>query len=141
MNKFAMTIAGVMLCASSACASNADGGRELFRHIDTNGDRMLEFTEIEAARASLFDRMDTNHDGVLEADEVSAAGERIKARQDFQRAQLANLQTQAVRMDTNHDAKISRDEFADFIPDRLLQAETNGDRSLSLSELRALRHQ
>jgi len=42
-------------------------------------------------------------------------------------------------MDTNGNGRISRDEFARFIPDRLLRADANGDRSLSLSELRKLK--
>ncbi|WP_281032618.1 hypothetical protein [Phyllobacterium salinisoli] len=43
-------------------------------------------------------------------------------------------------MDANGDGRISRAEFSRFIPDRLLRADINGDRSLSLSELRTLRH-
>ncbi len=42
-------------------------------------------------------------------------------------------------MDANGDGRIARAEFAQFIPDRLLQADSNGDRTLSLSELKALR--
>ncbi|WP_292280031.1 EF-hand domain-containing protein, partial [Mesorhizobium sp.] len=51
----------------------APGAREAFRRIDTNGDRKLEFSEIQAARARMFDRLDANHNGVLDPDEVRAA--------------------------------------------------------------------
>ena len=59
----------------------------------------------------------------------------------FDIGQFAGFQAQADRMDRNGDGKISRDEFAAFIPDRLLRADTNGDGALSISELRALRRQ
>ncbi|MBZ9678718.1 EF-hand domain-containing protein [Mesorhizobium sp. ES1-1] len=140
MNKIVMAFAGLLLGAGSACA--ADGGaRELFRRIDTNGDRKLAFSEIQAARAQMFDRIDANRNGQLDAGEVRAAVERVKSKRDFQATQLAGLQTQADRMDRNGDGRISRDEFAAFIPDRLLRADTNGDGALSISELRALRRQ
>ncbi|TPM07353.1 MULTISPECIES: EF-hand domain-containing protein [unclassified Mesorhizobium] len=140
MNKIVMAFAGLLLGAGSACA--ADGGaRELFRRIDTNGDRKLEFSEIQAARAQMFDRMDANHNGLLDAGEVRTAVEQVKSKRDFQAAQFAGFQGQAGRIDRNGDGKISRDEFAAFIPDRLLQADTNGDGSLSISELRTLRRQ
>ncbi|ESY62329.1 EF-hand domain-containing protein [Mesorhizobium opportunistum] len=140
MNKIVMALAGVLLCTASACA--ADGGaRELFRRIDTNGDSKLEFSEIQAARAQMFDRMDANNNGLLDAGEVRTAVEQVKSKRDFQAAQFAGFQAQAGRIDRNGDGKISRDEFAAFIPGRLLQADTNGDGSLSISELRALRRQ
>ena len=139
MKKIAMACMGLLLGAIGASA--ADGARELFQRIDTNRDRMLQFGEIQAARARMFDRMDANRNGMLDVDEVRAAVEQVKARRGFQSAQVADLATQASRMDGNGDRKISRDEFAGFIPERLLQADSNGDRALSLSELRTLRRQ
>ena len=137
MKRMIMALAGLALSAGSALA--AEGGRELFLRIDTNGDRKLEFSEIQAARAQMFDRMDANRNGLLDADEVRAAVERVKSKRDFQSAQFAGFQAQAGRMDRNGDGRISRDEFAAFIPDRLLRADTNGDDALSISELRALK--
>jgi len=139
MNKIAMAFSGLLLCAGSACAADGAGARELFRRIDTNGDRKLEFSEIQAVRAQMFDRMDANHNGLLDAGEVRAAVEQVKSKRNFQTAQFAGFPAQARRMDHNGDGKISRDEFAAFIPDRLLQADTNGDGALSISELRSLR--
>ncbi|RUX24289.1 EF-hand domain-containing protein [Mesorhizobium sp. M7A.F.Ca.US.011.01.1.1] len=140
MNKIVMALAGVLLCTASACA--ADGSdRDLFRRIDTNSDRKLEFSEIQAARAKMFDWIDANRNGLLDAEEVRGVVERVKSKRDFQAAQFAGFQAQASRIDRNGDGKISRDEFAAFVPDRLLQADTNGDGALSISELRALRRQ
>jgi Ca2+-binding EF-hand superfamily protein len=53
--------------------------------------------------------------------------------------QLADLQQRKAMMDRNGDGKISRDEFASFIPDRLIKADADGDQALSLEELRSLR--
>jgi Ca2+-binding EF-hand superfamily protein len=141
MNKIAMACAGLMLGASSACAADRTAAPELFRRVDTNGDRMLEFSEIEAARSQMFDWMDTNHNDWLDAAEVRAVVEQAKSKRSFHAAQFASFHTQASRMDRNGDGRISRDEFAAFIPDRLRQADKNGDGALSLSELHALRRQ
>lgn len=141
MNKIAMACAGLMLGASSACAADRTAAREFFQRIDTNGDRMLEFSEIQAVRAQMFNRMDANHNGLLDAGEVRTAVEQVKSKRDFHAAQFADFQAQAGRMDRNGDGGISRDEFAAFIPDRLRRADRNGDGALSLSELRALRRQ
>jgi Ca2+-binding EF-hand superfamily protein len=121
-------------------ASDGERAREMFRQLDTNGDRKLEFTEIEAGRAKLFDRLDINHNGFLDPEEIQAALERARAASDGRgNAQLADLQQRKSLMDKNGDGRISRDEFADFIPDRLVRADVDGDQALSLRELRSLR--
>lgn len=141
MNKIAMACASLLLCASSASAADRAGARELFRRIDANGDRMLQLGEIQAARARMFGRLDANRNGLLDPEELRTALEQVRTKRGFQSAQVAGLREQASHMDRNGDGKISRDEFAGFIPDRLRQADRNGDRALSLSELRTLRRQ
>ena len=138
MTKIVTALAGLLLCGCSAFAAD-QGGREAFRRIDTNGDRKLEFSEIQAARARMFDRLDANHNGVLDPEEVQAAVAQVKAKRDIQAARFTGLQAEAGRMDRNGDGRISRDEFTAAIPDRLLQADTDGDGALSISELRALK--
>ncbi|TPJ56828.1 EF-hand domain-containing protein [Mesorhizobium sp. B2-7-1] len=140
MTKIVTALAGLLLCGCSAFAAD-QGARAAFRRIDTNGDRKLEFGEIQAARARMFDRLDVNHNGVLEPGEVRAAIEEIKSKRDVQAARFTGLQAEASRMDRNGDGKISRDEFTAAVPDRLLQADTDGDKALSVTELRALRRQ
>ena len=139
MTRIVIAFAGLLLCGGCSALAADQGARDAFRRIDTNGDRTLQFSEIQAARARMFDRLDANHNGLLDADEVRAAVERVKSKRDFQSAQFAGFQAQAGRMDRNGDGRISRDEFAAFIPDRLLRADTNGDDALSISELRALK--
>ncbi|TIQ37195.1 MAG: EF-hand domain-containing protein [Mesorhizobium sp.] len=139
MNKIAIALAGLLLCGSNAFAADGNA-RELFQRIDTNGDRELEFSEIQALRAQMFDRMDVNRNGALDPGEVQAAVEQVKSKRDIQ-ARFAGLQTEARRMDRNGDGKISRDEFTAAIPDRLLQADTDADGALSIAEMRALRRQ
>ena len=139
--KRTIAILGSLLLAScSAMASDREHARDMFRELDTNGDRKLEFSEMEAGRAKLFDRLDVNRNGVLDPQEIQAAVDRAKsARGASAGAQLADLQHKAMMEDRNGDGKISRDEFADFIPTRLVKADTDGDQALSLRELRSLR--
>lgn len=134
-------LAGVMLVVAtgSACAADGQKARKAFRQMDLNGDRALQFTELQAARATLFDRLDANRDGVLDEGEAKAALQRVREGGRLQMATAEGLDTQARRMDANGDGRVARTEFAQFIPDRLLRADTNGDRTLSLSELKALR--
>lgn len=134
-------LAGVMLVVAtgSACAADGQKARKAFRQMDINGDRALQFTELQTARATLFDRLDANRDGVLDEGEAKAALQRVREGGRLQMATAEGRETQARRMDANGDGRIVRVEFAQFIPDRLLRADTNGDRTLSLSELKALR--
>lgn len=129
----------VVLATGSACAADGQRARQAFRQMDQNGDRALQFTEIQGARASLFDRLDANRNGVLDNGEAQAALKRESEGGRLQMATAEGLETQARRMDANGDGRITRAEFAQFIPDRLQHADANGDRSLSLSELRSLR--
>ncbi|CAH1651881.1 EF-hand domain-containing protein [Chelatococcus asaccharovorans] len=136
-NVVALTL--LLLGAGSASAAGAENARQMFRQMDQNGDRSLQFAEIQAARARLFDRLDANHNGILDTKEIAQATRRLGEARNVEIASADGLGAQAARMDRNGDGRISRDEFARFIPDRLLRADTNGDRSLSLWELRALR--
>lgn len=121
-------------------AADGNRARDMFRQLDTNGDRKIEFSEIKAARAKLFERLDANRNGVLDPQETQAAVDRAKSgRGAGTVAQLADLEQQKAMMDRNGDGRISRDEFASVIPDRLVKADTDADQALSLRELRSLR--
>ncbi|ALA20462.1 MULTISPECIES: EF-hand domain-containing protein [Chelatococcus] len=135
----ALAAAMLLLVTGSACASDGPGARQMFRQMDRNGDRTLQFSEIAEARGRFFDRMDRNGNGFLDPEEAKAAAARLKEAGRFQAASLEGLEARAERMDANGDGRISREEFARFVPDRLLRADADGDRALSLSELRALR--
>ena len=129
----------LLLSTCGAFACDVESAREMFRRMDTNGDRALQFTEVQAARAALFDRLDSNRNGILDEEEVQVAVRRVREARGTPATSLEGFGFQASRMDTNSNGRISRDEFARFIPDRLLRADTNGDRSLSLPELRKLK--
>ncbi|YBV94659.1 EF-hand domain-containing protein (plasmid) [Phyllobacteriaceae bacterium JZ32] len=129
----------VVLASGDACAADEQQDRQAFRQMDQNGDRALQFSEIQTARAALFDRLDANRNGVLDNGEVQAALQRVRDGGRYQTATVEGLETQARRMDANGDGRITKAEFAQFIPDRFLRADSNGDRTLSLPELRALR--
>ncbi|RVJ73410.1 EF-hand domain-containing protein [Sinorhizobium meliloti] len=139
MNSKLLACVMVVLATGSACAADGQKARRVFRQMDQNGDRALQFTEIQAARAALFDRLDANRNGVVNNSEAQAAFQRVREGGRLQMATAEGPETQARRMDANGDGRITRAEFAQFIPDRLLRADSNGDRALSPSELRALR--
>ncbi|MEK1898287.1 MAG: EF-hand domain-containing protein [Rhizobium sp.] len=140
MKRTIAILGSVLLGSCSAMASERERAGDMFRELDTNGDRKLAFSEIEAGRAKLFDRLDANRNGVLDPQEIQAAVDRAKsATGGSAGAQLADLQQRKAMMDRNGDGKISRDEFANFIPERLVKADIDGDRALSLRELRSLR--
>lgn len=127
----------VVLATGNACAADGQKARQTFRQMDQNGDRALQFTEIQVARGALFDRLDANRNGVLDNGETRAA--LLGEGGPLQMPTAEGMESQARRIDSNGDGRIVRAEFAQFIPDRLLRADTDGDPGLSLSELRALR--
>jgi Ca2+-binding EF-hand superfamily protein len=134
-----LVLAALLAGAAGAVhAAEGQSARDIFRQMDSNGDRALQFEEIAAARGKLFDAMDVNHDGVADASELRKAASE-KTGRDVQWARSAEFAAQRQRIDANSDGVILRGEFVAFIPDRLLGADKDGDRSLSISELRTLR--
>lgn len=130
------------ILAGNAAASDVEGARAKFKEMDTNGDRSLQFSEIQAARAGIFDRMDVNGNAILDADEIENVKKVAQARNSSRQAGLfgeGELAERAKLMDTNGDGKIVRAEFVAFVPDRLKKADSNGDQTLSLRELRSLK--
>ncbi len=75
----------LILATGSACAAEGQKARQAFRQMDQNGDRALQFTELQAARATLFDRLDINRNGVLDKGEAQAALQRVREAAGFKR--------------------------------------------------------
>ena len=63
-----------VFAASLALASlaSAQNPRQAMKQLDVNGDRKLQFSEIQSYRASTFDRFDINVSGILEANEIAS---------------------------------------------------------------------
>lgn len=139
MKRMIAILGSLLLASCSAMAADGERARDIFRELDMNGDRKIEFGEVEAARAKLFDRLDANRNGALDPEEIQAAVDRAKSTRGGGAVELADLQQRKSIMDRNGDGRISRNEFADFIPDRLAKADVDGDQALSLRELRSLR--
>ncbi|MBB4065449.1 EF-hand domain-containing protein [Gellertiella hungarica] len=139
MNVKLLACLAAIAATGSACAADGQKARQAFRQMDRNGDRTLQFTEIEAARAALFDRLDANRNGILEKAEAEAALLRMREEKGLHRMAGEGLTTEAGVMDADGDGRLTRSEFSRFIPDRVRRADSNGDAALSLSELRAAR--
>lgn len=102
------------------------------KKIDTNGDEVIDFAELQAVRPEVtleqFNAMDKNSDGQLVRDEMIAAhhDERVK------------------RVDTDGDGAISLEEMEAIRPphfdpaERFQQFDSDGDGKLTQEELKAM---
>lgn len=127
-----MTIITLLLPAAlPAEAQPFGGGRTPLSQIDTNGDRALQFTEIEAMRAKMFARADTDADGVLNSAEIAALQARAAARARPGGDRIAAL-------DTDGDGVIAQGEFV-AVPARMRAADVDGNGALTPNELMTLR--
>ncbi|MEL6335630.1 MAG: hypothetical protein AAFS07_10075 [Pseudomonadota bacterium] len=118
----------LILCAVTPIhALQASDMRSQMRQIDTNKDRALQFSEIEAMRARVFDRADGNADGVLDKAEIDALRQKAGARSPAGGARLDDL-------DTDGDGTVTRTEFA-VVPPHMRAADTDGNETLTRSEL------
>jgi len=117
-----------------ATQAAAQSRQEMFAQIDTNNDRMLQFTELETFRGTVFDRLDVNANGFADPEELEALQEQAAAN-----GRVAPGAVDPTRADGDGDGQISRMEFAAAIPDRLRNADSNGDGALSRRELMAAR--
>ena len=136
-----------LFCVGSAAASDVEGVRAKFKEMDTNGDRALQFSEIQAARANIFDRMDVNGNALLDRDEIenvrkvaqSHAAQSQKGSRQGGLLGEGNLAERARLIDADGDGMISRAEFVSYLPPRLRSADKDGNQTLSLRELRSLK--
>lgn len=136
-----------LFCVGAAAASDVEGVRARFKEMDTNGDRALQFSEIQAARANIFDRMDVDGNAILDRDEIEnvrkvARSHAAQSRKGSRQGGFlgdGNLAERARLIDADGDGKISRAEFVAYLPERLRAADKDGNQTLSLRELRALK--
>lgn len=115
-------------------SAEAQSNRQMMRDLDSNGDRLIQFSELQALRAQAFDRIDFDGNGIADPSEVSVL-EQLAGQ--YRRIDAFSFDRFAV--DRDGDGVITRVEFATFIPERTLLADRNGDGALSRTELRALR--
>lgn len=102
------------------------------KKIDTNGDEVVDFAELQAVRPDItpgqFNAMDKNSDGQLVRDELMAA----------------HLEERMKRVDTDGDGAISLEEMEASRPpqfdpaERFHQFDSDGDGKLNQQELKAM---
>jgi Ca2+-binding EF-hand superfamily protein len=123
-------------------------GIALLHALDTNGDGVLDASEIAAATASLK-KLDTNSDGEISRDELRAAvppammenlraglpGTGGGAPGGNPEAAMARLMTQ---FDTNKDGKLEKSELPPRLQEQFDELDRNHDGSLDENETRAI---
>jgi Ca2+-binding EF-hand superfamily protein len=82
--------------------------REYLRLMDADGDGRISEAEYVAYMSRSFLRMDTNGDGILEPSELPGGRGRPISLREFQH----NLRKQFHRLDRNHDGYLSAKELA-----------------------------
>lgn len=142
LRALAVAALSAVVVAGSAAASDVEGVRAKFKEMDTNGDRSLQFSEIQAARAAIFDRMDVNANAILDQGEIDNVRKVAQSKKSARQGGMlgeTDLAERARLMDTNGDGKIVRAEFVAYLPERLKAADKDGNQTLSLRELRSLK--
>lgn len=131
-----LTTAATLSCLLTAAvpAATAQTVRETLMEMDSNGDKVLQFTEIETFKGDLFDQFDANGNGVADPDEVAT----LRKRSADMRGRKA-IGMNPKDADTNGDGVLTRAEFVEYIPQRTLSADSNGDGGLSVDEIKSLR--
>lgn len=134
MNRKAILKAAIVFSVLIVPVAHAQNQRQMMRELDLNGDRKVQFTELQSFRALMFDRFDTNLNGIADPDELAVLQQQAIA---SGRSGPANLDPQ--NADTNGDGVITREEFAAYLSPKMIAADRNGDQALSRRELRSLR--
>jgi Ca2+-binding EF-hand superfamily protein len=86
-----------------------DGGHgqarfeRMLKEVDSNGDGLIQRSEMEGRAAARFTEMDTNGDGALSREEMQTSREAMRAQR---------MQERFATMDTNGDGQISPEEMA-----------------------------
>jgi hypothetical protein len=118
------------------------GMQERVEMLDTDGDGLVQETELLAWRETVFFTMDADGDDALTREEYMAVqlgrGADPEARgpryQQMQAAKAADFDA----MDADGDGSVPRDTFIDHVVEQFAEADTDGDDALSLEELRAM---
>lgn len=129
-----LTPIGSVLLLAASCLVSAPASAQMppREKIDSNGDGIVDFSEMQAIHPGLtvdeFNKIDANSDGQLMSDELRAA-------------HMAKFME---RLDTDGDGAISREEMESFGPPRFdssekfQQFDSNGDGKLGQEEFKAM---
>jgi hypothetical protein len=116
---FGLGLAALLATALPAPLTLADDSSSaVVAKYDTDGDRTLDWNEVETAARSRFDRLDRDRDGTVDHTETRG----IIRRALFKTA------------DTDRDGTLSKSEYLALVKQRFTAADTDHDGTLSAKE-------
>lgn len=119
-----------------------DARQAEMKKFDTNGDGILQASELSASSGDKFDAADKNKDGTLTPDEMEASLEAFKAEQGkaqgqgMANEQAARLKNKYRQADTDGDDVLSAEEYKTFMDARQGTFDQDGDGIISPDEYR-----
>jgi len=108
----ALTLAG-------PCAAAAEPATAVIAKYDKDGDKSLDWNEVESAAGARFDKLNKDADGTLDSKEVRG----VIGPATFQDA------------DTDHDGTLSKLEYLALVKKRFKEADTDNDGTVNAKEL------
>jgi Ca2+-binding EF-hand superfamily protein len=138
-----VSVLALAVAGPAAAQDKGDAADKLFERLlsraDSDGDGALSTAEAEAMAERMFEHRDADGDAVLTKEEFMATkgGRRLAA---DQKAKLEAVRAKRFAdMDKSGDGQVSAEEYFAAAQDRFDAADANGDRRVTMEELRALR--
>lgn len=120
-----------LLILPIASAGDAD---KKFEKMDTNGDGKISRVEHSSGAERMFAEMDADGDGIVTASELKS--KKADKYNDQSRHEMSAAEKLSV-IDENGDGRVTSAEHASRSDDMFDQMDTNNDRELSRTELKA----
>ena len=120
--RFFRGLSVALLLASAACgtvATATEPSAAVVAKYDKDGDKTLDWNEVQAAASARFDKLNKDNDGTLDAQEVKG----VIGPATFKEA------------DPDNDGTLSKTEYLDLVKKLFKKADADGDGTLDAKEL------
>jgi Ca2+-binding EF-hand superfamily protein len=127
-------IGGLALMAN--CPAFGSDAEDMFKRMDTNGDKQVTTTEHIQFAETMFQQSDADHDGFISAAECDSAQAAEHKKVD-QKATVTHMRI----VDTDGDGLISPSENAAYAKANFVRADRNSDGVLNEDEFEKFHHE